>query len=183
MFLHVCVILFTGGSASVQAGIPTTLAKRLSLARQTPQQGDPPGKVDPCPQQGDPPGKAGPPTGKADPPAQCMLADKVNKRAVCILLECNSCLANSLLNCSRLISLNCEWTLRLIQTLRLWFRFSPKSNRVNVPYAMVHWLKRKTVSPATIQSRSRDVSTRCLYSRVASQFAVQIFRSRFMSVY
>ena len=33
---------------------------------------------------------AGIPTpGKADPPAQCMLCDTVNKRAVCILLECN----------------------------------------------------------------------------------------------
>ena len=35
-------------------------------------------------------------TGKADPPppplAQCMLGDTVNKRALCILLECNSCL-------------------------------------------------------------------------------------------
>ena len=26
---------------------------------------------------------------KADPPAQCMLGDTVNKRVVCILLECN----------------------------------------------------------------------------------------------
>ena len=30
-----------------------------------------------------------PPPGKADPPVQCMLGDTVNKRAVCILLECN----------------------------------------------------------------------------------------------
>ena len=48
-----------------------------------------------------PPGKADPPspTGRADPPSplwqgrplptQCMLGDTVNKRAVCILLECN----------------------------------------------------------------------------------------------
>ena len=36
------------------------------------------------PWQGDPPGKE-------TPPAQCMLGDTVNKRAVCILLECNSC--------------------------------------------------------------------------------------------
>ena len=59
MFSHVCLILFTGGSASVNAGIP------------------PPGKADP-PWQG-------------DPPAQCMLGNTVNKRAVWILLECNSC--------------------------------------------------------------------------------------------
>ena len=44
------------------------------------------------------PSKAAPPPGRADPtskvhpPAQCMLGDTVNKRAVCILLECNSCL-------------------------------------------------------------------------------------------
>ena len=31
------------------------------------------------------------PSDKADPPAQCMLGVTVNKRAVCILLECNSC--------------------------------------------------------------------------------------------
>ena len=61
MFLHVCVILFTRGSASVHAGIPP-----LGKA-------DPPGKETPL------------------PPVQCMLGDTVNKRAVCILLECNSC--------------------------------------------------------------------------------------------
>ena len=73
MFLHVCVILFTGaGSASVHAGIPT------------PQQGRPP-------RQGDPPGKADP------PPAQCMLGDTVNKWVVCILLECNSCFSKLIL--------------------------------------------------------------------------------------
>ena len=71
MFLHVCVILFTGGgSASVHAVIPT------------PWQGGPSGKE--TPRQGDAPGKA-------DPPVQCMLEDTVNKRVVCILLECNSC--------------------------------------------------------------------------------------------
>ena len=38
------------------------------------------------------PGKTDPPPGKADPPAQCMLGDTVIKRAVCIPLECTSCL-------------------------------------------------------------------------------------------
>ena len=54
MFLQLSVILFTGGSASVHAGIPS------------------------------PPGPARPPPGQ-----WCMLGDTVNKRAVCILLECN----------------------------------------------------------------------------------------------
>ena len=68
----------------MHAGIPP--GKENPLAKQTPSpsQGDPPSKADP-PLQGDPPGKAG------TPPAQCMLADTVNKRVVCILLECNSC--------------------------------------------------------------------------------------------
>ena len=32
------------------------------------------------------------PRARQIPPAQCMLVDTVNKRAICILLECNSCL-------------------------------------------------------------------------------------------
>ena len=32
-----------------------------------------------------------PPPARRHPPAQCMLGDTVNKQAVCILLECNSC--------------------------------------------------------------------------------------------
>ena len=43
------------------------------------------------PLQGDPPGKADPPLARRPPPAQCILGDTVNKRAVFILLECNSC--------------------------------------------------------------------------------------------
>ena len=69
MFLHVCVILFMGGSASVHAGIPPSKENPWQgdpLARQTPRQG-------------------------RSSPVQCMLGDKVNKQAVCILLECNSC--------------------------------------------------------------------------------------------
>ena len=64
MFLQVCVILFMGGVC-------------LSACWDTPQQGDPPGKE--TPRQG------------RSSPVQCMLGDKVNKQAVCILLECNSC--------------------------------------------------------------------------------------------
>ena len=60
----------------------TPLARRPPLARQIP-----PGKADP-PWQGDSPGKGRPPW-QGRPPAQCMLGDTVNKRAVCILLECN----------------------------------------------------------------------------------------------
>ena len=62
-----------------------------------PWQGDPPGKADPTLGKADPPGKADAPLlsrqtpRQGDPPAQCMLGDTVNKWAVCILLECNSC--------------------------------------------------------------------------------------------
>ena len=65
-----------------QAGTP--LARRIPPpARQTSQQGDSPsGKADA-------PGKADPPWQGDPPSAQCMLGDTVNKRAVCILLECN----------------------------------------------------------------------------------------------
>ena len=65
-----------GGSASVHAGIP-----RPPRA-DTPRSGQPPRGVD------TPSGADTPPT-RQPPPAQCMLGDTVNKRAVCILLECN----------------------------------------------------------------------------------------------
>ena len=45
-----------------------------------------------------PPSGAGthtPPWSRHPPPAQCMLGDTVNKRAVCILLECNLVLSCS----------------------------------------------------------------------------------------
>ena len=61
------MILFTGGRGSAS----------VMLGYHTPWQGRPPSKADP--------------PGKADPPAQCMLGDTINKRAVCILLECNPC--------------------------------------------------------------------------------------------
>ena len=66
-----------GGSASVHAGIPPP----------------PPGTRQPPPPGADPPGTRHPrqqtPPGSRHPPVQCMLRDTVNKRAVCILLECN----------------------------------------------------------------------------------------------
>ena len=70
IFLHLSVILFTGGSASVHSGISTQ--------EQTP----------PPPGPGTPRSRRSPPL-RADPSMQCMLGDTVNKRAVCILLECN----------------------------------------------------------------------------------------------
>ena len=46
-----------------------------------------------CRHLGRPPWQGRPPS-KETPPAQCMLGDMDNKRAVCILLECNSCSIN-----------------------------------------------------------------------------------------
>ena len=72
IFSQASVILFTGGC------LPQCMLGYHTSWQQTPH-----GKADPsC--QGDP-------HGKADPPTQCMLGDTGNKRAVCILLECNSC--------------------------------------------------------------------------------------------
>ena len=60
MFLHVSVILFTGGAEA-----------------DTPLGADPP------------PPRSRPPRTRHPPQAQCMLGDTSNKRAVCILLEYN----------------------------------------------------------------------------------------------
>ena len=67
MFLHMSVILFTGGSASVHAGIPP--------------------EAD-TPQGVDPPGADTPPWEQTPPQEECMLGDMGNKQAVHILLEC-----------------------------------------------------------------------------------------------
>ena len=71
MFLHVSVILSTGGVclSACWDTIP-------NWTRQTP-----PGTRHPL-------GDQTPPRTR-HPPAQCILGDTVNKRAVCILLECN----------------------------------------------------------------------------------------------
>ena len=74
------MILFTGGggSASVHARIPQPL-----LGADSPHgKSDPPGKETPL---------QGRPLWQGDPATQCTLGDTVNKRAVFILLECNSC--------------------------------------------------------------------------------------------
>ena len=67
MFLYVSVILFTGGSASVHAGIPPPGSRH------------PPGSRPPLEQT---------PPREQTPQEQCMLGDTGNKRAVSILLEC-----------------------------------------------------------------------------------------------
>ena len=54
-----------------------------------PESRHPPGSRHTSPQEADPPQEAEPPGSRHPPPAQCMLGDTVNKRAVCILLECN----------------------------------------------------------------------------------------------
>ena len=83
MFLHVYVILFTGGggSASVHAGIqPPPGTRHPPPGPGTPQeQTSPPG-----------PGPSGPgtPRDQTPPPEQSMLEYTVNERAVRILLEC-----------------------------------------------------------------------------------------------
>ena len=70
MFLHVSVILSTGGgSAPLHAGIHPPVAE------------SPTGTDTPTP-------GSRPPSGSRHPPAQCILGDTGNKRAVSILLEC-----------------------------------------------------------------------------------------------
>ena len=101
-FLHVSVILFTGESASVKAGIQHPPESRHhSMTRYPPRAGIPqgagPARSRYSPGAGTHPGanilwEQAPPG--ADPPAQCMEGDTVNKRAVCILLECNLVFSN-----------------------------------------------------------------------------------------
>ena len=74
IFLHLLVILFTGGgSALMHAGIPTPPPPRnqapTPLTRQTPPgPGRPPGNRQPPPDQADPPNQAPTPQDQADPP-------------------------------------------------------------------------------------------------------------------
>ena len=99
MFLHLCVILFTGGGGSAQLppdadpygvgqtpprcrppGVgQTPRCRPLGLGR-PPKMQTPWGWADPPPMQT--------PLGWADPPIQTPPSDTVNKRAVRILLEC-----------------------------------------------------------------------------------------------
>ena len=96
MFLHVSVILFTGGSASVLAGIPHPPRDQApppgadTLWSRPPWR--PPRSRSPRTRHpwSRPPRTRHPsPSRHPLPPEQCMLGDTVNKRAVCILLECN----------------------------------------------------------------------------------------------
>ena len=81
MFLHVSVILFTGGLPHCMLGYRDPPG---------PEAGTPPsGPGTPRPlEQTSPPGTGTFPRCR-HPPAQCMLGDTGNKRAVRILLECN----------------------------------------------------------------------------------------------
>ena len=93
VFTRVCVILFTGGSASVHAGIPSTPphlpppeggppeADTSPGSRHTPREADPPGSRHPPGSR--PPKKQTLPPGSRPPPRHT-----VNERPVRILLEC-----------------------------------------------------------------------------------------------
>ena len=78
MFLHLSVILFTGG------GLPQCMLgyHPLLRTRHPPVADTPPEQAPPAP-------------GSRHPPVQCMLGDTANKRAVCILLECNLVLGDN----------------------------------------------------------------------------------------
>ena len=79
MFLHVCVILFTGGGPgrenppgqgeTPRAGRPPSGQGDPPGRDNPPRQGDPPRQGHP-PRQGDPPGRENPPPGQGDPPGQ-----------------------------------------------------------------------------------------------------------------
>ena len=86
MFLHVSVILFTGGGCVSQCMLGyTPPGPEADTPRgQTPHSADNPLEQTPPPG----PGAENLPPPGADPPAQCMLGDTGNKRAVRILLEC-----------------------------------------------------------------------------------------------
>ena len=77
VFTGVCDSVQSGGSASVHAGIP-------------PWEQAPPGSRNP-PWEQTPLETCCKACWDSTPPAQCMLGETVNKRAVCIPLECNSC--------------------------------------------------------------------------------------------
>ena len=74
-----------------QGGLPQCMLEyQLPLAsRHPPWQGKPPARQTPPSKADTPLSKADPLARRPPPLAQCMLGDTVNKRAVCILLECN----------------------------------------------------------------------------------------------
>ena len=93
MFLHVSVILFTGGLPHCMLGYtpPGTRGRYPPQGPGTPQSRHPRDQRQappPRPQDQVPPWEQTPP-GTRHPPVQCMLGDTGNKQEVCILLECN----------------------------------------------------------------------------------------------
>ena len=79
----------------MHAGIPPPSGKETPRQDRhhlpSPSKPDPPVKIDPPDKADTPLARQTPPWQDRPPSAQCMLGDTVNKRAVCILLECNSC--------------------------------------------------------------------------------------------
>ena len=95
IFLHLSVILFTAGVCLSACWDTHPPGSRHPWSRHPPPRSrHPPWEQTPLEQTPSPRSRH-PPMG-ADPPAQCMLGDTVNKRAVCILLECN--LVNTVIN-------------------------------------------------------------------------------------
>ena len=83
------MIMFTvGGCLSACQDTTPLPGKADPPGKETPQQGRSPGKADPLARR--PPWQGRPPRQGRPLPVQCMLGDTVNKRVVCILLECNS---------------------------------------------------------------------------------------------
>ena len=81
IFSQACVIVFTGGFASVHAGIPPPpWTRHTAQTRHTPQTRHPLDQAPPRP---------GTPLGADTHPAQSILGDMVNAWVVRILLECN----------------------------------------------------------------------------------------------
>ena len=105
MFLHVSVILSTGGGGSTWAGTPPG---RYTPWAGTPPTPNPPGRYTPSPGRYTPLGRYTP--GRYTPPGagtpsgggeQCMLGDTGNKRAVRITLE-SILVYNCMYNCSKI---------------------------------------------------------------------------------
>ena len=82
--------------------LPQCMLGYHPLGADTPQEQPPPGADTPRsrhPLGADTPQEQTPPTSSKHPPSvQCMLGDTVNKRAVCILLECNLVLHDFILH-------------------------------------------------------------------------------------
>ena len=108
------------------------------------------------PNAADPPWQGRPPLARQTnlarqtPPAQCMLGDTVNKRAVCILLECNSCLELQSSNCFwskhvEGVERSSKYTVRAVMlcVLLFWSSFDPFDtfNMLQHTQELMVWLK------------------------------------------